>query len=52
MALDRQIGERRHVITKEKDLRTGHIEENNDYDNLSEGRLSNIFFLIDLHDYT
>jgi hypothetical protein len=37
MAIDRQIGDRRHCITKQKNLRSGDVEEENEFDNLDEG---------------
>ena len=37
MALGRHINERGHVVTKQRDRRTGRIEEHEDLDNLDLG---------------
>ena len=38
MALGRHINERGHVITKQRDKRSGNIEEHQDFLNIDEGR--------------
>ena len=38
MTIGRQIGDKSHVITKERDRRTGDMNENQDLVNLDEGK--------------
>ena len=39
LAVGRHIGDRGHVITKQKNTNTGDLEENHDYTNLDEGEI-------------
>jgi len=39
MAIGRHLNDRGHVITRQKDTRSGHMEENRDYINFDECKL-------------